>query len=78
MVRQVRLPHRILTILEGESLVNDASALLVYRLAVLTAVSGSVSLATIIPTFLLVIVGSVVAWRKLAASSARSCWSRRR
>jgi CPA1 family monovalent cation:H+ antiporter len=24
-------PHRILTILEGESLLNDASALLIYR-----------------------------------------------
>ena len=37
---QVRLPHRIVVILEGESLLNDASALLVYRLAVRAAVGG--------------------------------------
>jgi hypothetical protein len=34
VMRQIKLPHRIRTILEGESLVNDASALLVYRLAI--------------------------------------------
>src|SRR5262249_44244457 len=34
VLRQLRPPRRILTILEGESLLNDASALLVYRLAV--------------------------------------------
>jgi hypothetical protein len=34
VLRQLRLPQRILTILEGESLLNDASALLIYRLAV--------------------------------------------
>jgi monovalent cation/hydrogen antiporter len=34
VLKQLRPPHRLLTILEGESLFNDASALLVYRLAV--------------------------------------------
>jgi len=34
VLRQVRPPHRILTILEGESLLNDATALVVYRMAV--------------------------------------------
>ena len=34
VLRQLRPPHRILTILEGETLLNDASALLIYRLAV--------------------------------------------
>jgi CPA1 family monovalent cation:H+ antiporter len=61
VVRQLKLPHNILTILEGESLVNDASALLVYRLAVIAAVSGNVSPATVVPTFLLVVIGSIVA-----------------
>src|ERR1700760_1740162 len=32
VMRQIKLPHRIRTILEGESLINDASALLIYRL----------------------------------------------
>src|SRR3982751_2699587 len=34
VLRPLRPPHRILTILEGESLLNDASALLIYRVAV--------------------------------------------
>jgi hypothetical protein len=34
VLRPLRPPRRILTILEGESLLNDASALLIYRLAV--------------------------------------------
>ncbi len=40
VLRQVRLPHRLVVILEGESLLNDASALLVYRVAVGAAVGG--------------------------------------
>src|ERR1700704_6407805 len=31
VLRQLRPPHRLLTILEGESLLNDASALLIFR-----------------------------------------------
>src|SRR5262245_23155426 len=34
VLRPLRPPHRIMTILEGESLLNDATALLIYRLAV--------------------------------------------
>lgn len=59
VMRQVRLPHRIRTILEGESLVNDASALLIYRLAVGAALASNLSVATVVPTALAVIVGSV-------------------
>jgi CPA1 family monovalent cation:H+ antiporter len=45
VLRQVRLPHRLTVILEGESLLNDASALLIYRVAV-GAMVGGVSLWT--------------------------------
>jgi len=40
VLRAVPVPHRIRTILEGESLFNDATSLLTYRLAVTAAVSG--------------------------------------
>src|SRR5678815_4145965 len=40
VLRQLRPPHRLLVILEGESLFNDASALLVYRLAVAAAAAS--------------------------------------
>jgi len=40
VLRQVKLPHRLMVILEGESLLNDASALLIYRVAVGAAAGG--------------------------------------
>jgi monovalent cation/hydrogen antiporter len=61
VLRQLRPPHRILTILEGESLLNDASALLIYRLAVGAAAVNSFSIAAVAPAFLLAVAGSVVA-----------------
>lgn len=60
VLRQLRPPHRILTILEGESLLNDASALLIYRLAVGTVAAGGFSIAAVAPTFLLAVAGSLV------------------
>lgn len=43
IARRLRIPRRIVTILEGESLVNDATALVLYRAAVAAAVGGSVA-----------------------------------
>src|SRR3954447_11824505 len=60
VLRQLRPPHRLLVILEGESLFNDATALLVYRLAVAAAVGGVVIGWNVVPTLLLVTVGSLV------------------
>jgi len=61
VLRPLSPPHRLLTILEGESLLNDASALLIYRLAVGAAAAGSFSVAEVAPTFLLAVAGSLVA-----------------
>ncbi len=41
VLRQVSPPHRVMVILSGESLLNDASALLIYRVAI-GAVGGAV------------------------------------
>jgi monovalent cation/hydrogen antiporter len=41
--RRLGVPRRIVSIVEGESLVNDASALVLYRAAVVAAVTGSFS-----------------------------------
>jgi CPA1 family monovalent cation:H+ antiporter len=60
VLRQLRPPHRVLVILEGESLFNDASALLVYRLAVAAAVTGSFSPWSAAPALAVVAAGSVV------------------
>jgi len=69
VLRQVRLPRRLVTIVEGESLLNDASALLIYRLAVgavAAGASGAFSLSKTAPTFLLGVAGSIVAGPILA------------
>jgi len=63
VLKQLRPPNRLLVILEGESLFNDASALLVYRLAVGATMSGFIAGWTVIPMLVGVTVGSVVlAW----------------
>jgi monovalent cation/hydrogen antiporter len=66
ILRQLRPPHRILTILEGESLLNDASALLIYRLSVGAVAMSTFSVRSLAPTLLLVVAGSVVAGIALA------------
>ena len=71
VLRQVSLPHRIVTILEGESLLNDASALLIYRLAVTAVSVGSIGLGETAPTLALTIIGSLIAGPVLALSYMR-------
>jgi monovalent cation/hydrogen antiporter len=44
IARRLGVPRRLVTVLEGESLVNDATALVAYRLAVGAVVAGSFSL----------------------------------
>src|SRR5687767_2403134 len=58
VLRQLKPPHRILTILQGESLLNDATALLIYRLAVGAVAANEFSIAAVAPAFLFAVVGS--------------------
>ena len=44
IARRLGVPRRLVTVLEGESLVNDATALVAYRLAVAAVVAGSFTL----------------------------------
>ena len=67
VLRQLRPPHRVLTILEGESLLNDATALLIYRLAVGAVAMSAFSLQSAAPSLLLIVAGSAavglaIAW----------------
>jgi monovalent cation/hydrogen antiporter len=57
--RRVGLPRQILTILEGESLVNDATALTAFRVATAAVVSGGFSWAEAGARFLLASIGGV-------------------
>jgi Na+/H+ antiporter len=60
IARRVGMPRRIVTILEGESLVNDATALVCLRAAI-AAIAGSVSAAEVAGGFLLAAGGGLVA-----------------
>jgi CPA1 family monovalent cation:H+ antiporter len=51
--RRLRIPYRVVTILEGESLVNDATALVLYRAAIGAAVSGTFVLSHVFAQFFL-------------------------
>ncbi|MFC5802356.1 Na+/H+ antiporter [Streptomyces formicae] len=60
IARRLGLPHRITTILQGESLVNDATAITAYRVALAAVVGEGVSWLGGIGEFLLAAVGGVV------------------
>jgi len=67
VLRDLRLPHRVSVILEGEALLNDASSLLIYRLAVAAVLAGgSIGAEAIAPAFLLSLFGSVITGFALA------------
>ena len=61
VLRQVEPPHRVRTILEGESLLNDATSLLIYKVALGAVAAGSFSLIDAVPPFAAVMIGSVAA-----------------
>ena len=58
--QRLGVPRRIVTILEGESLVNDATALVIYRFAVIAAAVGSFSLADAAGTFVVALLGGLI------------------
>ena len=67
IVSRLPVPRRVVVILEGESLVNDASALILYRSAVAAAVTGTFSWGESIVRFFVdagigVLIGILVAW----------------
>ena len=58
--RRLGVPRRVVTILEGESLVNDASALIAYRFALVAAMTGVFSLGEAGVSFVRIGLGGVV------------------
>ncbi|MDQ2941687.1 MAG: cation:proton antiporter, partial [Chloroflexota bacterium] len=59
IAQRLGLPRRLVTIIEGESLVNDATALVAYRLAVVAVVTGAFSVDAAILSFLYVAVAGI-------------------
>ncbi|HXW23050.1 MAG TPA: Na+/H+ antiporter [Rhodomicrobium sp.] len=59
IARRLGLPRRLLVVLEGEGLANDATALILYRFAVAAVSTGVFSFAGAASTFMLIIVGEI-------------------
>ncbi|MBV9463228.1 MAG: Na+/H+ antiporter [Verrucomicrobiae bacterium] len=60
VANRLKIPSRIVTILEGESLVNDATALVAYRFAVAAVVTGAFSFGSALGQFFIVGIGGIV------------------
>ena len=66
VMKNIKVPRRILTILEGESLVNDASSLIVFRFALAAVLTGTFSFTVAVGDFFLaagmgIVTGLVIA-----------------
>ena len=72
IARKLGIPRRILVVLEGEGLANDATALILYRFAVVAITTGAFSLSKATGMFAGVVVGELlfgiaVGWLTLRA-----------
>jgi CPA1 family monovalent cation:H+ antiporter len=77
LARRLGLPRRLVVILEGEGLANDATALILYRFAVAAVATGVFSPTQASATFALIIVGEIafgigIGWLSLRLRS----WAR--
>jgi len=60
ILRRMQIPRRLAVILEGEGLANDATALILYRFAVVAVSVGSFSPAHAAGTFAAIVVGEIL------------------
>src|SRR6266851_4945966 len=60
IARKLGLPRRIVVVLEGEGLANDATALVLYRFAVVAISTGTFSLGRASETFVLIVIGETI------------------
>src|SRR5689334_24368760 len=60
ILSRLNIPRRVVTVLEGESLVNDASGLVLYKFAVAATLTGTFSLTEASGQFVAVSVGGIV------------------
>lgn len=60
VIRNFPIPRRLVTVIEGESLVNDATALVCYRFALAAILTGEFSAGRAVASFFWVAIGGVV------------------
>jgi NhaP-type Na+/H+ or K+/H+ antiporter len=79
LLARLNIPRRIVTILEGESLVNDASGLVLYKFALAAVLTGVFSLLDASVQFVLVSAGGIslgMGWRS-STSPSTAAWATR-
>jgi Na+/H+ antiporter len=60
IAEKIRMPARIVTILEGEGIFNDATALILFRFALAATVSANFSAVSTVATFFAVLIGETL------------------
>ena len=66
VLSRYNIPHRVVVVLEGESLVNDASGLVLYKFAVAAVLTGAFSLVEASVQFALVSIGGIAVGMAIA------------
>jgi monovalent cation/hydrogen antiporter len=72
IARRLRIPYRLVAVLEGESLVNDAAALVLYRVAVVAAVTGSFAISQALWQFVIAAAGGVIIGLLVGAATSKA------
>lgn len=67
VLQRVRLPKRLSTLLEGESLLNDATGLVLFRFAIAAAVTGTFSIVDALGTFFVLVIGGIAVGAAIGA-----------
>lgn len=67
VLQRVRLPRRVLTLLEGESLLNDATGLVLFRFAVAAVLTGAFDAGDALMSFAMLAVGGVLVGAAMGA-----------
>ncbi len=67
--QKMKMPKRVLTILEGESLVNDAASLIIFRFAIAAIITGQFTLVNASVDFAIAALGGIVVGLGIAFGS---------
>ncbi len=73
VLEHVRLPRRLQILLEGESLLNDASGLVLFRFTVAAAATGAFSTGSAAGTFVLLAVGGAIVGSLVGYGLGQAC-----
>jgi CPA1 family monovalent cation:H+ antiporter len=60
IARRMHIPRRIIVVLEGEGLANDATALILYRFAIVAVILGVFSFGEAVGEFVAIVVGEIL------------------